>query len=222
MREMNSHQKTTKFTCRNPTSSFSNEGIISNLTLKDLLLSILPLPIQECFQIGEASSYTYLLALSGGPRWSEEGSYRDLESPRFMTKRHQLWMVPSPPTRILSVEEGGNRPLHHPSSIDPQGEEEVTVCCPPNPSSLGGQPVPGYCAKVIRLCRGWWKYFINRLFLSFSQRVVPNCFLGSDLLLCEYFKSKVLMKSISDVVILPPHVDGGFVDNIAMLVLPEL
>ncbi|GFV79240.1 hypothetical protein TNCV_71081 [Trichonephila clavipes] len=129
--------------------------------------------------IGAASSYTYLLALSGGPRWSEEGSYRDLESPRFMTKRHQLWMVPSPPTRILSVEEGGNRPLHHPSSIDPQGEEEVTVCCPPNPSSLGGQPVPGYCAKVIRLCCGWWKYFINRLFLSFSQRVVPNCFLGS-------------------------------------------
>ncbi|GFY69976.1 hypothetical protein TNIN_439451 [Trichonephila inaurata madagascariensis] len=114
--------------------------------------------------IGEASSYTYLLALSGGPRWSEEGSYRDLESPRFMTKRHQLWMVPSPPTRILSVEEGGNRPLHHPSSIDPQGEEEVTVCCPPNPSSRGGQPVPGYCAKVIRLCCGWWKYFINRLF----------------------------------------------------------
>ncbi|GIY29420.1 hypothetical protein CDAR_533711 [Caerostris darwini] len=35
-------------------------------------------------------NFSYLLALSLGPRWSEEGSYRGLESPRFMTRRHQL------------------------------------------------------------------------------------------------------------------------------------
>ncbi|GFS86785.1 hypothetical protein NPIL_140701 [Nephila pilipes] len=172
---MNSHQKTTKFTCRNPTSSFSNEGIISNLTLKDLLLSILPPPIREhgativcrnyshvpyttpSHQFLKAALSSQLLGKSAGAcciRSSDFGPF-PLSFPAVKVLPDSCgWCLLLLPEFFLglstwSVEEGGNRPLHHPSSIDPQGGGR-SYCLsthPNNPSSLGGQPVPGYCAK---------------------------------------------------------------------------
>ncbi|GIY33992.1 hypothetical protein CEXT_615971 [Caerostris extrusa] len=117
MREMNLHQKkkTTKFTCRNPLPPLFNEGIISNLTLKNILaLYPPPFPCEEREEHVYREKKDGLGFLEAGAR-SQVVRGRFLSGPRISPVYDQ---ASSAVPRILSgvgcLLEGGNRPLHPP------------------------------------------------------------------------------------------------------------